>query len=43
MFCDSDLDAVRVGAGIELVYRRLGVEDGLVKYGWKMRLVEGES
>ena len=38
MFCDSDLDAVRVGSPVELVYRRLGADDGLVKYGWKMRL-----
>ena len=39
MFCDSDLDAVRVGSPVELVYRRLGADDGLVKYGWKLRLV----
>ena len=38
MFCDSDLGAVRVGSAVELVYRRLGADDGLVKYGWKMRL-----
>jgi 3-hydroxy-3-methylglutaryl CoA synthase/uncharacterized OB-fold protein len=44
MFCDSDLDAVRVGSPVELVYRRLGADDGLVKYGWKLRLVtDGES
>ncbi len=39
MFCDSDLGALVVGAPVELVYRRLGTEDGLVKYGWKARAV----
>ena len=41
MFCDSPLDQLRVGAPVELVYRRLGRDAGLVKYGWKARLVTG--
>ncbi len=39
MFTDSDLTALGVGSTVRLVYRRLGVDDGLVKYGWKARLV----
>ncbi len=42
MFCDSELDALAVGAPVELVYRRLGMEEGLVKYGWKARVVDGD-
>jgi uncharacterized OB-fold protein len=37
MFCES-LDGLAVGAPVELVYRRLGADEGLVKYGWKLRL-----
>ena len=37
MFCDSDLDSLGIGDDVELVYRRIGVDDGLVKYGWKAR------
>lgn len=39
MVCDSDLDALGVGTPVELVYRRVGVEQGLAKYGWKARVV----
>jgi len=38
MFCDSDLGSLSVGAAVEMVYRRIGVDDGLVKYGWKARV-----
>lgn len=41
MFCDADAE-IRVGAAVELVYRRLGVDDGLVKYGWKLRLQDDD-
>jgi uncharacterized OB-fold protein len=40
MFCDSPLDELHVGQHVELVYRRLGSDDGLVKYGWKFRVVD---
>jgi len=43
MFCDTPLDELRVGLEVELVYRRLGVDDGLVKYGWKARALPGTS
>jgi hydroxymethylglutaryl-CoA synthase len=43
MFCDSNLDELSVGQAVELVYRRLGVDDGLVKYGWKVRTRKGSS
>ena len=44
MFCDSDLGTLAVGTPIDLVYRRLGADDGLVKYGWKARVhVEGDA
>jgi hydroxymethylglutaryl-CoA synthase len=43
MFCDSNLDGLSVGQAVELVYRRLGVDDGLVKYGWKVRTVTTTS
>jgi hydroxymethylglutaryl-CoA synthase len=36
---DAAADAVQVGAKVELVPRRGDVEDGLVKYGWKFRLL----
>lgn len=39
MFCDSDLDELSIGQEAELVYRRIGIDDGLVKYGWKARTV----
>ncbi len=39
MVCDSDLEHLGVGSPVELVYRRLGADDGLVKYGWKVRVV----
>ncbi|HVX21027.1 MAG TPA: OB-fold domain-containing protein [Acidimicrobiales bacterium] len=41
MFCDAPAGSLRIGAEVELVYRRMGVEGGLVKYGWKARPVEG--
>lgn len=40
MFVEGGLDRLHVGAPVELVYRRLGCDDGLVKYGWKFRLME---
>lgn len=40
MVCDSDLELLHVGSPVELVYRRLGADDGLVKYGWKVRVVQ---
>jgi uncharacterized OB-fold protein len=43
MFCDSPLDALSVGQAVELVYRRLGADDGLVKYGWKVRVVDSDA
>ena len=39
MFCDTAPDLLRVGAPVELVYRRAGIDDGLVKYGWKLRVL----
>jgi hydroxymethylglutaryl-CoA synthase len=39
MFCDSNLHELHIGQTVELVYRRLGIDDGLVKYGWKVRTV----
>jgi hydroxymethylglutaryl-CoA synthase len=39
MFSDSDLAALSIGQEVELVYRRIGLDDGLVKYGWKVRTV----
>jgi hydroxymethylglutaryl-CoA synthase len=39
MFCEEALEQLAVGAPAELVYRRVGCEAGLVKYGWKARLV----
>ncbi|HEX2161516.1 MAG TPA: zinc ribbon domain-containing protein, partial [Thermoleophilaceae bacterium] len=38
MFVDGDA-AIEIGAPAELVHRRLGSERGLVKYGWKLRIV----
>jgi uncharacterized OB-fold protein len=43
MFCDSNLDELKVGQAVEFVYRRLGVDEGLVKYGWKVRTRKGSS
>ena len=43
MFCDSNLDELAIGHEVEIVYRRLGVDDGLVKYGWKVRAVLAAS
>jgi hypothetical protein len=43
MFCDEALGALAVGAPAELVYRRVGCEAGLVKYGWKARLLVEEG
>jgi hydroxymethylglutaryl-CoA synthase len=43
MFCDSPLDALSVGQAVELVYRRVGADDGLVKYGWKVRVVDSDA
>jgi len=37
MFTDSNLEELEIGQPVELVYRRIGVDDGLVKYGWKVR------
>lgn len=42
MFCDSDLSALHVGQPVEIVHRRIGADDGLVKYGWKIRAVQNE-
>jgi uncharacterized OB-fold protein len=39
MFTETDAGQLRMGDAVELVYRRVGVEDGLVKYGWKFRRV----
>jgi uncharacterized OB-fold protein len=38
MFCDTAPDLLKIGASVELVYRRCGIDDGLVKYGWKLRV-----
>ncbi len=43
MFCDTKLDELKVGTAVKIVYRRLGVDDGLVKYGWKVRSVTDSS
>lgn len=37
MFSDSNLEELRIGHPVELIYRRIGLDDGLVKYGWKAR------
>lgn len=39
----TDTEAPRIGMPVELVYRRLGRENGLVKYGWKFRAVEAPA
>jgi len=43
MLTDSDLANLAIGLPVELVMRRCGIEKGLVKYGWKGRIVRGES
>ena len=40
MFVAGDEARIAIGAPVELVHRRLGSERGLVKYGWKLRIVE---
>jgi uncharacterized OB-fold protein len=37
--CDLDADEVRIGARVEMTFRRLGTTDGLPNYFWKARLV----
>lgn len=39
MMIDSPMDKVKIGARVELVFRRHGMEKGFVKYGYKLRLV----
>ena len=43
LLTDADLDAVEVGMDVELVPRRGDVDNGLVKYGWKFRPVDGAA
>lgn len=43
MFTDTPPDRIVVDSPVELVYRRVGVEYGLVKYGWKFRATEETS
>jgi hydroxymethylglutaryl-CoA synthase len=38
----ADGAAIEIGAPVELVQRRLGSERGLIKYGWKLRIVAEE-
>jgi len=40
---DVDLDDVRIGARVELTFRRLFTADGIHNYFWKARLVPGED
>lgn len=42
MFTDSPAESIVIDAPVELVYRRVGLEYGLVKYGWKFRVTGGE-
>ncbi len=39
MMIDSPMENVKVGAKVELVLRRHGVENDIVKYGYKFRLI----
>jgi len=41
MMIDSSMEDVKVGVRVELVFRRHGAEDGLVKYGYKFRVMKG--
>lgn len=43
MMVDSPFEAVKVGAPVELVFRRCGVENGMVKYGYKFRIINSEG
>ncbi|MFZ4515126.1 MAG: OB-fold domain-containing protein [Acidimicrobiia bacterium] len=43
MLTDTDPGEVRIGGPVELVMRRCGVEQGLVKYGWKARARREET
>lgn len=43
MFCDTPSERLASGLPVELVYRRLGLEDGVVKYGWKARALDGRA
>jgi uncharacterized OB-fold protein len=38
---DVDLDQVRIGARVEMTFRRLFTADGIHNYFWKARLVQG--
>jgi hydroxymethylglutaryl-CoA synthase len=38
---DVDLDQVRIGASVEMTFRRLFTADGIHNYFWKARLVHG--
>ena len=42
MFCDSDVTSLHINQEVELVYRRIGLDSGLVKYGWKFRTVKSQ-
>ena len=37
--CDLDADEVRIGAKVEMTFRRLSTADGIPNYFWKARLV----
>lgn len=43
MMIDSPFESVKVGAPVELVFRRCGSENGMVKYGYKFRIINGEG
>jgi len=40
MMIDSPMEDVKIGANVALVFRRHGAEQGLVKYGYKFKLVK---
>ncbi|MBA3036628.1 MAG: hydroxymethylglutaryl-CoA synthase [Desulfobacterium sp.] len=43
MMVDSPMEDVKVGAKVELVLRRHGIENDIVKYGYKFRLIKEDK
>jgi hydroxymethylglutaryl-CoA synthase len=43
MLTDTDLGNLAIGQPVALVMRRCGIEQGLVKYGWKGRVIREDA
>lgn len=43
MMVDSPMEKVKVGAKVELVLRRHGMENDIVKYGYKFRIIDEKA